>query len=78
MASGFTGSSRYTFGDAEGKDTVQEAEPCDHVVKLVETFSNIVLSGELDPQWPERSVACHRVMSALFESAESGGSVVAL
>jgi predicted dehydrogenase len=71
----FTGSSRYILGDAEGKDTEQVAEPCDHVVKLVEKFSNIILTGELEAQWPTRSLACHRVMSALFESAESGGSV---
>lgn len=74
----FTGSTRYILGDADGKDTEQAVEPCDHVVKLVEKFSNIILTGELDEQWPKRSLACHRVMSALFESAESNGAVVAL
>jgi hypothetical protein len=47
-------------------------------VKLVETFSDIVLTDKLDAQWPDRSLACHRVMSALFESAESDGAVVYL
>ncbi|AHI30184.1 hypothetical protein [Marinobacter similis] len=74
----FTGSSYYILGDVDGKDTEQQVEPCDHVVKLVEKFSSIVLSGELEAKWPERSMACHRVMSALFESAESDGAVVAL
>ncbi|WP_203300407.1 Gfo/Idh/MocA family protein [Marinobacter sediminum] len=74
----FTGSSYYILGDVDGKDTEQQVEPCDHVVKLVEKFSSIVLSGELESQWPERSMACHKVMSALFESAESDGAVVAL
>lgn len=72
----FTGSGRYILGDVMGKDTEVQVEPCDHVVRLVETFSENVLSGNLDPQWPERTLACHRVMAALFASAEGGGGVV--
>ena len=53
-------------------------EPCDHVVKLVEKFSHIILTGELEDEWPKRSLACYQVMAALFESAESNGAVVSL
>ncbi|MBX3178320.1 MAG: Gfo/Idh/MocA family oxidoreductase [Candidatus Hydrogenedentes bacterium] len=72
----FTGSDRYILGDVMGKDTEEKVQPCDHVVKLVETFSDIALTGNLDPQWPKRTRACHRVMAALFASAEGGGGVV--
>ncbi len=65
-------------GDVVGKDTGVSIAPCDHVVKLVETYSEIVLSGKVDPQWPERTLACHRVMAALFASAEGGCGVVAV
>ncbi|WP_150912810.1 Gfo/Idh/MocA family protein [Marinobacter halotolerans] len=71
----FTGSTHYVLGDVEGKDTELQVPACDHVVKLVERFSNIVLTGKLEDEWPKRSTACHRVMSALFESAESGRAV---
>ncbi len=74
----YTGSSRYVLGDVDGKDVEIRVEPCDHVVKLIETFSAIVQSGKVDPHWPTRTLACHRVMAALFRSAESDGSVVAL
>ena len=74
----FTGSAHYFLGDVMGKDTEVKVEPCDHVVKLVETYSEIVLSGKVDPQWPERTLACHRVMAALFASAEGGCGVVAV
>ena len=72
----YTGSGRYILGDVLGKDTEVKVEPCDHVVKLVEAFSGIVQSGKVDRQWPARTLACHRVMAALFDSAESGGGVV--
>lgn len=74
----FTGSSHYFLGDVMGKDVEVRVEPCDHVVKLVEAYSEIVLSGKVDAQWPERTLACHRVMAALFASAEAGGGVVAV
>lgn len=45
---------------------------------LVERFSSNLLAGELEDEWPKRTVACHRVMSALFKSAESGSTVVSL
>lgn len=61
-----------------GIDTEVAVAPCDHVVKLVEAYSAIVLSGKVDPKWPERTLACHRVMAALFASAEASGGVVAL
>ena len=61
-----------------GKDVEVKVAPCDHVVKLVEAYSAIVLPGKVDEQWPERTLACHRVMAALFASAEAGGGVVAV
>ncbi len=72
----YTGSGHYFMGDVLGKDVEVQVAPCDHVVKLVETYSATVLSGKVDPQWPERTLACHKVMAALFASAEGGGGVV--
>ena len=72
----FVGGGHYFLGDVMGKDTEVKVEPSDHVVKLVERFSGIVLKAKVDPQWPERTLACHRVMAALFASAEGGCGVV--
>lgn len=49
----------------------------DHVVKLVEAYSGIVLPGEVDGQWLELTTACHRVRVVSFASVEGrvGGGV---
>jgi len=65
----------FSAADRNVRDPVV-VTPCDHVVKLVEAFSGIVQSGKVDPQWPTRTLACHKVMAALFKSAETGGGVV--
>lgn len=72
----YVGSSHFFQGDVMGKDIEVTVPPCDHVVRLVEDFSDIVLSGKADPQWPARTLACHKVMAGLFASAETGGGVV--
>jgi D-xylose 1-dehydrogenase (NADP+, D-xylono-1,5-lactone-forming) len=75
----FVGSGRYFMDkEGEGNDTVVEVEKCDHVVELVNTFATAALSGTPDDQWPTRTLMCHRVMAALFESACDGGKVVEL
>lgn len=45
---------------------------------LFRTFSNLVLSGKPDDQWPRRSLAAHRVMMACLESAAQGGKEIAI
>ena len=62
----------------DGKVNEQQVEAWDDVVTRVEKRSSIVLCGEIESQWPERSMACHRVMSELVDSAESDVVVVTL
>lgn len=76
----FVGSDRYVQGDVMGKDEVVKVEACDHVNRLVEDMVACVRSikagGEPDLSWPRRSLAVHAVMSAFFESAQNGGTMV--
>lgn len=74
----FTGSDSFTQGDATGKDEVVKVEPCDHAERLAFDFAAAALSGTPDPQWPRRSLAMHRVMTALFASYEAGHTVITL
>ena len=63
-----------------GKDEVMRAEACDHVNLLVDDLANCIRAikagGKPDPDWPHRSLAVHKVMSAVFESAQKGGAAV--
>eukprot|EP01090_Pellita_catalonica_P023711 TRINITY_DN9917_c0_g1_i1.p1 TRINITY_DN9917_c0_g1~~TRINITY_DN9917_c0_g1_i1.p1 ORF type:complete len:226 (+),score=32.76 TRINITY_DN9917_c0_g1_i1:1-678(+) len=70
----FVGSGSYTHGDVEGCDTIVKVEKCDHVIELVKDFVTCVKKG-INPEWPKRSLAQHRVMVALFQSANSGKPV---
>ena len=73
----FVGSTSFTIGDYLGKDEVVQVEPCDHVQKLVEEFSNCVKTikegGRANPEWSNRSLITHTVMCAIFESAMRAG-----
>ena len=71
----FEGSSKYIQGTKEGKDEVVNVDPCDHVIALVQRFEKSATEG---PDWSfgERTALQHKVMSALFESAENGGKIV--
>jgi xylose dehydrogenase (NAD/NADP) len=76
----FVGSESFVHGDAKGKDTVVAVEPCDHVNALVERFCGIVRAPNLAgaDEWARRSLVMHATMKALFESAQTGGSIVKL
>lgn len=45
-------------------------------VKLFENFSALVLSGKIDPSWPEWTLKTQRVLDACFESASKDGAAV--
>ncbi|TWT49812.1 1,5-anhydro-D-fructose reductase [Thalassoglobus neptunius] len=47
-------------------------------VNLFRNFSNIVLSGEIDPFWPEASLKTQIVMDACLASARQGGATIEL
>ena len=76
----FVGSAEYVQGDVMGKDQVMKAEACDHVNALVDDLASCIkgikAGGKPDPDWPKRSLAVHKVMSAVFESAQKGGAAV--
>jgi predicted dehydrogenase len=74
----FVGSSSFVKADVMGKDETVDVEPCDHVIRLVSDFVRCVVNEKVDDRWPARTIACHKVMCALFESAQKGGTVVEL
>jgi predicted dehydrogenase len=45
---------------------------------MFHTFSQLVLSGECDPRWPQMSLLTQRVLDACLQSAREGSRVVAL
>jgi predicted dehydrogenase len=45
---------------------------------LFRTFSQLVLSGQLDPRWPQISLLTQRVLDACLRSAREGGVVVSV
>lgn len=45
---------------------------------LFHNFSKLVLSGELDPRWPQISLLTQRVLDACLQSAREGSRLVAL
>lgn len=45
---------------------------------LFQTFSQLVLSGKLDPHWPKISLLTQRVLDACLLSARQGSSVIEL
>ncbi|CAJ1428636.1 unnamed protein product [Effrenium voratum] len=78
----FVGSTEYVQGDAMGKDEVISVEGCDHVNMLVDDFAacvrDIKAGGKPSDDWPKRSLLVHKVMCAVFESANKGGALVPL
>ena len=78
----YVGSKSYVLGDYLGKDEIVEVEPCDHVQKLVEQFSNDVQvikeGGKANQEWSKISIMTHTVMCAIFESAMRDGTDVKL
>ena len=47
-------------------------------VYLFRKFSEIVLSGQLEPEWPEWTLKTQKVLDACFESMSQDGAVVRL
>lgn len=76
----FVGSDSYVLGDVAGKDKRVKTRRCDHVDMLVLDFvkciEGIKAGGVPDPEWPKRTIAVHRVLSAIFESSQNGGKEV--
>lgn len=54
---------------ASGEANAQE-------VKMIEAMNRCVLSGTLEPHWPEISLKTQRVMDACRQSADNGGVLV--
>lgn len=56
---------------SEGETTAQE-------VNMIRTFSDLVLSGRIDPTWGEIALRTQRVLDACLRSARDGGRPVAV
>ncbi|MCZ6677124.1 MAG: Gfo/Idh/MocA family oxidoreductase [Candidatus Poribacteria bacterium] len=65
-------SSRFWVHGAQGKDAEHKSEGCIQEVNMIERFSDIVRSGQLEFQWPTDAVNTMRVCDALHESARRG------
>jgi predicted dehydrogenase len=64
-----------------GQDQRTSSEPSNNApssqeCRLFETFSNWVLSGKLDPQWPKLSLLTQRVLDACLQSAHQGSKPI--
>ena len=60
---------RYWAHDAAGASTEHVVPDDAHEVRMIERFSQIVRSGELDKSWPSESLRVQRVCDALADSA---------
>ena len=66
---------RYWAHDAAGASTEHVVPDTAHEVRMIECFSEIVRSGELDDSWPNQSLRVQRVCDALDRSARRGEPV---
>jgi len=69
------GSGSYFLYDSEGKETVVNVEKCIHETKMIEDFSELVLSNRIDKEWGRQSLATQTVLDALFLSAHQNQTV---
>ncbi len=53
-----------------------EGQPGAQEVNMIRTFSEIALSGKLEPKWGEVALQTQRVLDALVASAKQGGALV--
>ncbi len=60
---------RFWVHGAQGVDAEHRVEGCIQEVHMIERFSDIVRSGQLETQWPTEAVNTMRVCDALRESA---------
>ena len=63
---------RFWVHGTGGKDAEHRIEECIQEVEMIERFSNIVQTGQLDAHWPSVAVDTMRVCDALLESARQG------
>ncbi len=66
---------RYWAHDAAARSTEHIVPDAAQEVRMIERFSAIVRSGELDGRWPAESLRVQRVCDALDEAARSGRPV---
>ncbi|MEM6277901.1 MAG: Gfo/Idh/MocA family oxidoreductase [Verrucomicrobiota bacterium] len=55
-----------------------DSHPTSQETRLFRKFGDLVLSGEVDPHWPEISLQTQRVLDACLKSARAGGEEVSL
>lgn len=86
------GSASYERTDAAGRVQSVDAAPCDHTRLMIEDFTECVRqrggaacaapctggTGTGGDEWPRRSLATQRTLSALYRSAEMGCVAVEL
>lgn len=63
---------RFWRNGAQGDSDERIAAAVVQEVKMIENFSRIVQTGELDPRWPNETLATQRVCDALDASARTG------
>jgi predicted dehydrogenase len=74
---------RCQFDMHEGRQIEALDEPSSNAPRsqeagLFQTFSNLVLSGKIDPHWPQISLLTQRVLDACLQSARQGSVPVTL
>lgn len=60
---------RYWRNGTQGESEERRVPPVVQEVRMIENFSRIAQSGELDPRWPNETLATQRVCDALLLSA---------
>jgi len=71
----YEGSGSYFMYDSEGKETIVNCDRTIHEVKMIEDFSDLVLSNRVDKEWARKSLACQTLLDALFISAHQNQAV---
>ena len=62
-------SSRFWIHGSQGRNEEHKGGGCIQEVRMVERFSDIVRTGQLEPRWPTEAINTMRVCDALNESA---------
>ena len=65
-------STRFWVHTARGKQAEHKVEDCIQEVQMIERFSSVVQTGQLEARWPTEAINTMRVCDALRESALSG------
>jgi hypothetical protein len=59
-----------------GNEKIHSLYNCNQEVKMIKTFSALVLSKTIDPHWPLLSLKTQVVLDALMESIQKDGALV--